>query len=115
MRRAALTPSRCPTTLGRPRRVAHRPLPSMMMATCSGSGCARMAARSAASSRSGAGAEPGDRSGVWGALIGLDGEDFLFLLLEQLVDPGDVSIGHLLDLVMRAALLVLCNLLVPGQ
>ena len=34
-RRAASTPARCPAERGRPRRVAQRPLPSMMMATCS--------------------------------------------------------------------------------
>src|SRR5215469_6357828 len=34
MRRAAERPARCPAIRGKPRRVAHRPLPSMMMAIC---------------------------------------------------------------------------------
>src|ERR1035437_9206995 len=33
-RRAASTPARCPMMRGRPRPVAHRPLPSMMIPTC---------------------------------------------------------------------------------
>ena len=33
-RRTAATPARWPATRGKPRRVAQRPLPSMMMATC---------------------------------------------------------------------------------
>src|SRR5271168_2279973 len=35
MRRTALTPASCPRRRGNRRRVAHRPLPSMMMPTCS--------------------------------------------------------------------------------
>ena len=34
--RTALMPARCPATRGKPRFRAHRPLPSMMMAICSG-------------------------------------------------------------------------------
>ena len=41
MPRTAFTPSPCPATRGRPRLVAHRPLPSMMTATWRGTGCAR--------------------------------------------------------------------------
>src|SRR5947209_5082530 len=33
-RRTASTPARCPAVRGKPRRVAQRPLPSMMIATC---------------------------------------------------------------------------------
>src|SRR5271163_4542024 len=39
MRRTAATPARWPATRGRLRRAAQRPLPSMMMATCSPAGC----------------------------------------------------------------------------
>jgi len=37
-RRSAATPARCPAMRGNPRRVAQRPLPSMMIATCNPSG-----------------------------------------------------------------------------
>src|SRR5258708_26510040 len=36
VRRTALAPWRWPSARGRPRARAHRPLPSMMMATCTG-------------------------------------------------------------------------------
>ena len=39
--RTDLTPSPCPATRGSPRLVAQRPLPSMMTATCRGSGRAQ--------------------------------------------------------------------------
>src|SRR5262249_39114328 len=35
--RTLLTPRRCPSMRGKPRRLAQRPLPSMMIATCAGS------------------------------------------------------------------------------
>ena len=38
VRRNASTPRRCPSTRGRPRAAAQRPLPSMMMATWRGAG-----------------------------------------------------------------------------
>src|SRR5947207_1741958 len=44
--RAVFTPSRWPATRGKPRRVAQRPLPSMMTAMCSGIGCDRTTSRS---------------------------------------------------------------------
>src|SRR5262245_315215 len=114
-RRAALTPSRCPAIRGSPRRVAQRPFPSMITATCSGSGCARMAARSLAAWGSGVGAAPRDRSEAMDAPIGLDAQDFPFLLLQELVNPGDEAIGRLLDLFVPAALLVLRRLAISGQ
>ena len=36
--RTASTPARCPAGTGSPRRLAHRPLPSIIMAICRGSG-----------------------------------------------------------------------------
>src|SRR5580693_10807192 len=39
IRRTAATPARWPATRGRLRRAAQRPLPSMMIATCSPAGC----------------------------------------------------------------------------
>src|SRR3989338_1093782 len=114
--RAALTPSRWPATRGRPRRVAQRPLPSMMMATCSGTGWARTRASSSASPSS-AGAAPA-RALVpftamrWSSHRTLEGQNFLLLLLQELVDPGDVLVGGLLDLVVAAALVVFGDLLV---
>src|ERR1700742_4823355 len=38
VRRTARAPSRCPAMRGNRRAAAHRPLPSMMMATCAGGG-----------------------------------------------------------------------------
>src|SRR5262245_37579041 len=60
--RAAFTPSRWPATRGKPLRVAQRPLPSMMTATCAGTGCERTRASSSCSpSPSRAGAFDGAR------------------------------------------------------
>src|SRR5262245_37868185 len=87
----------------------------MITATCSGRGCARIAASSRASSISAAAAERRDWSGAIDDVIRLDGENFLFLFLEQLVHPRAEAVGRLLDLLVRAPLLVLGDLLVLGQ
>src|SRR3989338_944794 len=116
MFRAALTPSRCPATRGNPRCVAHRPLPSMITAICRGSGRARTRSSIPASPRS-----PGARS--VGAPVPLTamgrsshrtskGQNFLLLLLQELVDLRDVLVRGLLDLLVTAPLLVLRDLLV---
>src|ERR1700760_655555 len=103
-RRSASTPRRCPSARGSPREAAHLPLPSMMIATCSG---------------------PSDRS--WSCVAGtaafdisrsldlspsLNGEDFLFLGRQQLVDLGDHGIGRLLHLAVKALLIVLGYLVI---
>src|SRR5205807_8425596 len=49
------------------------------------------------------------------ALIVLERQNFLFLLLQQLVDLRDVLVGRLLDLVVPSPLLVLGDLLVLGE
>src|SRR5277367_3135759 len=96
-RRSASTPRRWPSARGRPRDAAQRPLPSMMIATCSG---------------------PSDRScpSVAGTAFdigrSLDGEDFFFLGRKQLVDFRDDPVGRLLHVVGEALLIVLGNLVI---
>src|SRR4051794_36954422 len=98
-RRKASTPRRWPSARGKPRAAAQRPLPSMMIATCS---------------------RPSVRSGpsVAGAAAfdiqypSLDGEDFFFLGRKQLIDPRDRSVGRLLHVIGQTLLVVLGNLVV---
>src|SRR2546428_10000043 len=115
-RRTAAAPSRWPATRGRPRRVAQRPLPSMMIATCSGRGWPRTTASSSASpspASSTCARRPRVLTPCDGHLThGLEGQNFLLLLLQELVHLRDVFVGGLLDLVVTTALLVLGDLLV---
>src|SRR5271165_4367733 len=102
-RRNASTPRRWPSARGKPRAAAHRPLPSMMTATCNGP-----------SLRSGAsltGAAAFDISQFL-KITALDGEDFLFLGRQQLIDLRDRAVGRLLHVVGKALLIVLRNLVV---
>src|SRR5258708_39769568 len=87
----ARTPARCPATRGRWRRLAQRPLPSMMIPMCRGS----------------------PPCGGGGTVLGSGGRrsmsDLQYLLLlpvRHLVDPGDVAVGDLLDLLQPAVDLV---------
>src|SRR5215470_10918190 len=114
-RRTAFTPSWCPATRGRPRRVAQRPLPSMMMATCSGTVWASTTSRSSSSLGIWAGETWVDLSDMDRVHRSLEGEDFLLLFLEELVHLGDELVGRLLDLVVASSLLVFGHLLVLGQ
>src|SRR5215210_3149203 len=82
-RRRALTvsaPARCPSATDSPRACAQRPLPSVMMATY--------------------------RAARPSSCIGLDLEDLGFLALEQRVQLGDPLVGDLLQLDLRAVLVV---------
>src|SRR5262245_28229043 len=67
--RTDFTPARWPAIRGNPRARAHRPLPSMMIATCRGR-------------------RPGSRS---------NGGDFLLFAGEELIEFGDVGVGEFLD------------------
>src|SRR6185436_1311567 len=96
-------------TRGNPRWVAHRPLPSMMTATCLGTGWARTSSRSSCSLR--VSQAPGEDSLVESSAMGpihrsLEGEDFLLLFLEQLVDLCDVLVRGLLDRIVATPFLV---------
>src|SRR5215831_18230262 len=99
VRRNASTPRRWPSTRGKPRAAAQRPLPSMMMATCKG---------------------PPDRPepslAVAAALdirsIPSDCEDFLFLGREQLIDFRDRAVRRLLNVGGQTLLVVLGDLVV---
>src|SRR3984893_5380142 len=103
-RRRASTPRRWPSTRGRPRAAAQRPLPSMMMATCNGP--------SVRSGPSLAGAAAFDINQSLTITASLNGEDFLFLGREQLIDLGDHPVGCLLHVVGETLLIVLGNLVV---
>src|SRR3954447_4520904 len=95
VRRTASTPRRWPSNRGRPRACAHRPLPSMMMATWRGalrSGC-----RFSFSDMS---VEPRRR---------LNLHDFLFLAGEQQVDLLDRLVGRLLHFGFVALAVVLAQ------
>src|SRR5512145_3499477 len=96
--RTARTPIRCPSTRGSPRSFAHRPLPSMMMATCRGK---EGVSRPKLVIGMGAEAEAA-RS---------DLQDLLFLRLEDLVDLLHVGVRLLLDPFLPALHDVLGDLL----
>src|ERR1035438_1979506 len=102
-RRNASTPRRWPSARGNPRAAAQRPLPSMMTATCNGP--------SLRSGPSLTGAAAFDISQFL-KITALNGEDFLFLGREQLLDLGDHPVGCLLHIVFEALLIVLGNLVV---
>src|ERR1700738_4452269 len=87
-RRIASIPALCPITRGSRRSRAHRLLPSMMIATCSGGG--NWLTR-----------------GSWA----LDLHDFGFFARRHLVDQGNVAIGKLLQLITAAMRLIGRNLL----
>src|SRR6185295_17540999 len=95
----ASTPRRWPSARGKPRAAAQRPFPSMMTATCNG-----------ASVRSGsvAGAAAFDIA----QSLTLDGEDFLFLGRQQLIDLRDRPVGCLLHISGQTFLIVFGNLVV---
>src|SRR6266705_3583409 len=101
-RRNASTPRRWPSARGRPRAAAQRPLPSMMIATCNGPSVRSLP------SLAGAAAFGISRS----LTCTLNGEDFLFLGREQLIDLGNHAVGRLLHVVGKALLVVLGNLVV---
>src|SRR4051812_597508 len=99
-RRRALTvsaPARWPSTTGRSRPRAQRPLPSVMIATYR---AARPAPASPPISR------PAAADGARGAARASDLEDLRFLALEQPVELGDVVVGELLQLDLGAVLVV---------
>src|SRR6202043_638398 len=103
-RRRASTPRRWPSTRGRPRAAAQRPLPSMMIATCMGPSL-----RSGASLAGPAGFDINQFLTITASLTG---EDFLFLGREQLIDLGNHPVGCLLHIVGKTLLIVLRNLVV---
>src|SRR6185437_16209772 len=110
MRFTASTPAWCPTVRGRPRRFAHRPLPSMTIATC----------RCAWSFTPWPGA-PVDGLFCWAAmelrriLLGRlaawrsDVHDLLFFGFQGFVHAPDRLIGQLLDLAFEPLFLVLAD------
>src|SRR5437660_1294084 len=90
--RTASTPRLCPAKRGRWRRLAQRPLPSMMIATWRGTAPWEGTAWVELS------------CDILSPSSPLDGHQFGFFLLQQLVDLGDVPVGRLLHLVLGAAL-----------
>src|SRR3712207_17064 len=100
-RRTASTPRRWPSILGRPRRAAQRPLPSMMMATWTG-----------ILSVSSSGPIAAERLGsapMAASCTLLHVHDLLFLGGEHGIDFRDGLVGRLLHLLLLAALLVLAH------
>src|ERR1043165_5436103 len=93
-RTRASTPCLWPKKRGRKRFFAHRPLPSMTMATWRGTPALLSALTRTRRS---------------------DGHDLGFLGREQLVDLVDDAVGQLLDLVLAATLVVLGDELVLGH
>src|ERR1044072_3608628 len=94
-RLSASTPCRCPSRRGRPRAAARRPLPSIMMATCSG-------ASSEAASKRGAGSGKDIR-------FPLHRHDFFFFAGQNLVHIGNGLIGRLLHLALVALDVILAH------
>src|SRR5215208_5701305 len=100
-------PARCPAWRERPRSRAQRPLPSMTMATCRGSGSiASSGSPSAAVSgrTTGGGLPAGEVRGT------LDLHQLRFLILAGLVHLGDVLVGQLLELIVGAPHFILRHL-----
>src|SRR5262245_29060421 len=87
-------PARCPISRGTPRARAQRPFPSMMIAMCRGR-LPRALSCSGVSVR----VDNGPPSPID---VGSDLHDFRGLLLEQLVEQGDVSVGELLHVAGEA-------------
>src|ERR1043166_5911346 len=131
-RRNAATPRRWPSARGRPRAAAQRPLPSMMIATCNGvsegsdpsvagtatfdigeipGAAAARFARPQKCSRS-VGYAHLSRKTATGLRHASNGQDFLFLGRQQLVDFCNRCVGGLLDVVIEALLVVLGNLVI---
>src|SRR5690348_15023110 len=105
-RRSASTPRRWPSARGRLRAAAQRPLPSMMIATCSG-----VPERSGPSVKGIATFDIGEVPGSAScAPLTLNGEDFLFLAGQHLVDLRDHAVGGLLHVGGKTLLIVLGNL-----
>ncbi len=84
--RTGSTPSLWPAWRGRPRPLAQRPLPSMMIAIWRGSVMGNFRSRK--------------RQGASNL------QDFLFLDGHELLDVGDGLVGQLLDFILAAALVV---------
>src|ERR1700688_949953 len=97
VRRTASAPRLWPAIRGRPRDLAQRPLPSMMMATwVGGLGVSGLAASAFAGNTS----------------IGSDLKDLLFVLRQGIVDLLDVLVRRLLHLFAAPAMVVLGDLAV---
>src|SRR4051794_37278792 len=98
-------PARCPAWRERPRCCAQRPLPSMITATCRGSGAI---AGSVSASASGRGRATAGRAvgARWPMLTSLDLHQLRLFLLARPVHVGDELVGELLELVVAAAHLI---------
>src|SRR5205085_4928907 len=107
VRRNARVPARWPAAVGRPRRRAQRPLPSMMIATVSatsgrspsGSGLTRASVRMRDSSFT----------------MPLDLHDVGLFALQEVVDLRDVLVGHLLHARLGRPLLVVADVTVLDE
>src|SRR5919108_3335146 len=102
VRRSARVPSRCPASTGRPRPLAHRPFPSMMIATDRGT-----------SDGSSAGRPRPKRSRIRRRSVSAGHSDFGdlgFLAFEQLVDLAGVLVRQLLNALLGPPLLVLADI-----
>src|SRR3954454_24854327 len=100
-RRNESTPRRCPSARGSPRAAAHRPFPSMMIATCNGP-----SVRSGPSAAGAAAFDIGESQGV------LNGENFSFLRRKQLIDFGYGRVSRLLYVGGETLLIVLRDLVI---
>src|SRR6201989_1186855 len=126
-RRKASTPRRGPSARGRPRAAAQRPLPSMMIATCNGvsegsdpsvagtatfdigeiPGRPQRGLRGRRKCSKSVGYAHLLRKTATGLRHGSNGQDFLFLGGQQLVDFCNRCISGLLDVVIEVLLVVL--------
>src|SRR5579862_5793571 len=95
VRRTDSAPRRCPATRGRPRAVAQRPLPSMMIATWLG----------------GVPPSPGTARDCGTS----DMQDVFFLRRQGVVDHFDLIVGQLLNFGTALAVLVLGDLVALFQ
>src|SRR6266702_2510406 len=101
VRRNASTPRRCPSTRGKPRAAAQRPLPSMMMATWRGTAKSPICTLVSASALDIQ--HPSHR------------EDLLLFRGQHPIELRDRVVGCLLDLLRRTLAVVLADLMILFQ
>src|SRR5690606_30287681 len=113
MRRAASAPALCPSRPLPPCCFSQRVLPSMMPHTCRGISAPPGSADAALCCVGAAGWLSGDCTWESGGLS--DGQQVRLLFTKFLLDLGNVVVGHLLDVLLCAALFVLADRLFLEQ
>src|SRR3954452_21815763 len=99
-------PALCPSSTGSPRPDAHRPLPSVMMATYCALPSGSLKGRSPYGARASPSGELAHGPEPLGRAVRSNLEDLFLFALEQGIEVGDLRVGELLQLLLAAALVV---------